>query len=114
MERYVAHCGLLCSNCPAYIATMADDREALQSVAERWRVEYGNPGITVGGVTCDGCRATTGRLCFHCSECDTRACVLGRGIETCAQCTDHPCEQAERFFQMVPSARAVLDGLRAR
>lgn len=29
-ERIVAYCGLVCTECPAHIATQADDRAALE------------------------------------------------------------------------------------
>jgi len=30
MDRIIAYCGLVCSDCPAYTATQADDRAALE------------------------------------------------------------------------------------
>jgi hypothetical protein len=113
MERYVAPCGLLCSDCDSYNATKANDLEALQRVVEKWRVEYEAPDLTIATVACDGCLATAGRLCGNCYECDIRACALGRGYENCAQCADYSCAKTERFFGIAPRARAVLDELRA-
>ena len=55
MERMVAYCGLICTDCPGYIATQANDRAELERVAEMWRKEYNAPEITVESVICDGC-----------------------------------------------------------
>jgi hypothetical protein len=33
MDKIIAYCGLVCADCPAYIATPANDREALERVA---------------------------------------------------------------------------------
>ena len=33
MKRIIAFCGLVCTECPAFIATQKDDREALEQVA---------------------------------------------------------------------------------
>ncbi len=35
MERILAYCGLVCSECPAYLATQAGDTAALEEVAAR-------------------------------------------------------------------------------
>ena len=55
MNKIIAYCGLVCSDCSAYIATQADDQEALEKVAAQWREQYNVPNITVASVLCDGC-----------------------------------------------------------
>jgi hypothetical protein len=112
MDKIIAYCGLVCSDCEAYVATQAGDRAALEQVAAKWREEYGAPGITVESVICDGC-LTGERKCSHCAECDIRACGVERGVVNCGHCAEYACEKLERFFAMVPPARAVLDGVRA-
>ena len=111
MNRIVAYCGLVCTDCGAYIATQADDRAELERVAAQWREEYNAPGITVESVICDGC-LDGGRKCSHCSECEIRACGIARGVANCAHCPDYACEKVEEFFGFVPSARTVLDEIR--
>ena len=32
MDRMVAFCGVICSDCPAYLATQANDRDALDGI----------------------------------------------------------------------------------
>lgn len=112
MDRIIAYCGLVCSDCPAYIATQADDRVALERTAAQWREEYNAPNITVASVICDGCLSGP-RKCSHCAECQIRACGVERGVANCAHCADYACEKLEGFFGMVPDARTVLDGIRA-
>jgi len=34
MNKIVAYCGLVCSDCPAYIATQANDRAALERTVQ--------------------------------------------------------------------------------
>jgi hypothetical protein len=113
MEKMIAYCGLICTDCPAYIATQAGDRAALERVASQWREEFNAPNITVESVMCDGCLSTSERLCGHCYECDIRACGLERAVANCAHCTDYGCEKIERFFGFVPDARTTLDSVRA-
>jgi len=110
-DRIVAYCGLVCSDCEAYVATQADDQAALEQVATKWREEYNAPGITVDDVLCDGC-LTGEQKCSHCAECNIRACGVARGEANCAHCDEYPCEQLASFFDIVPPARTVLDGIR--
>lgn len=108
----IAYCGLVCSDCPAFIATQASDRSALEQVAVQWREEYDSPGITVESVICDGCLGEGGRKCSHCAECEIRTCGAERDVVNCAHCGDYVCQKLEGFFGFVPDARAVLDGIR--
>ena len=110
-DKIIAYCGLVCTDCPAYVATQANDRAALERTAAQWREEYNAPNITVEYVLCDGCLAGE-RKCGHCFECDIRACGVARGVVNCAHCADYGCEKIERFFGFVPSARAALDEIR--
>ena len=112
MDKIIAYCGLVCSDCPAYIATQANDQAALERVAAHWREEFNAPDITVEFVVCDGCLTDDGRKCGHCSECNIRACGVERGVVNCAHCSDYTCEKLEGFFKFAPDARATLDGIR--
>jgi hypothetical protein len=112
MDKIIAYCGLICTDCPAYIATQADDRAALERVAAQWREEYNAPDITVESVICDGCLGSGGRHCSHCFECEIRACGMEQGVANCAHCADYACEKLEGFFGLVPDARAVLGEVR--
>ena len=113
MDRMISYCGLVCSECAAYIATQAGDQEALARVAAQWREEYNAPDITPEAVVCDGCVATTDRHCGHWHECDIRICGAERGVVNCAHCGDYACAKLERFFGFVPDAREVLEGVRS-
>jgi len=113
MNKMIAYCGLVCSDCPAYIATQANDQAALEQVAAQWREEYNAPDITVESVICDGCLTDDERKCSHCAVCEIRACGVARGVVNCAYCADYACEKLEDFFGFVPDARAVLDGVRS-
>ena len=113
MDEMIAYCGLICTDCPAYIATQADDRAALEQVAAKWREEFNAPDMTVESVICDGCVTEGGRKCGHWYECDIRACGMERGVVNCAHCADYACDKLEGFFGMAPDARTTLDGIRA-
>jgi len=112
MDKMIAYCGLVCSECDALIATQTGDRAELEKVAAKWRIEYNAPGITAEGVVCAGCNVP-GEKCFHCAECNIRACAEKKGIETCASCDEYACEKLSSLLNMVPAAKATLDALRA-
>ena len=114
MDKIIAYCGLICTDCPAYTATQANDQAALERVAAQWREEFNAPNITAEAVICDGC-LSGGRKCSHCAECPIRACGLERGVANCAYCADYDtCQKLAGFFGFVPSAKAVLDEIRQR
>ncbi|RLC63088.1 MAG: hypothetical protein DRI79_08630 [Chloroflexi bacterium] len=110
-EKMIAYCGLVCTECPAYLATQADDMEALERVAARWSEEFHAP-ITAAYCLCDGCLSDGGRLCGHCAECEVRACAIARGLVNCAHCDDYGCEKITGFFKFAPGAKATLEEIR--
>lgn len=113
MEPMIAYCGLNCSECGALKATLANDAAEIERVAATWRVEHHNPGITAEGVWCEGC-LTEGRRCFHCAQCDIRACGVEHRVANCAHCDEYEtCAKMARFGGFVPQAKATLDAIRA-
>ena len=114
MDKIIAYCGLVCSDCLAYVATQANDQAALEKVAAQWRQEFNAPNITVESIICDGC-LDSGRKCSHCAECQIRACGVERGVANCAHCANYnTCDKLQGFFGFAPQARATLDAIRAQ
>ena len=112
MGTLIAPCGLDCAECEAYKATQANDAEEIARVAAQWEKEYGGK-IPPEAVWCDSCLSAGERKCGHCAECDMRACVVGRGLTTCAECSDYRCEKISRFLGSVSCAKERLDAIRA-
>jgi len=114
MERMIAFCGLICTECEGYLATQANDEQWKERLAQKAREEYGSPEATAAGVTCDGCLAFQGRLGGYCTKCEIRACGVARGVENCGACADYPhCEKIAGFIQMVPAVKTTLDLIHA-
>ena len=115
MDRIIAYCGLVCSDCPAYVATQTNDPAALERVAAQWREAFNAPEITADSIICDGCLGTNGgRLSGYCATCDIRACGLERGVVNCAHCDDYACAKLEGFWGQASEARTVLDEIRGQ
>jgi hypothetical protein len=113
MDRIIAYCGLVCSECPAYVATQSNDPGELERVAAQWREEFNEPQITAESVICDGCLGTNGgRLSGYCRVCEIRLCGVERGVTNCAHCGDYACAKLEAWFGNVPQSRVVLDGIK--
>lgn len=113
MGRMVAYCGLVCTECDSYLATQANDLEALERVAKKAREEWGQADATAEGVRCDGCLGA-GRKIGYCATCEIRACGSARGAANCGACPEYPaCEKIKGFFAMAPGAKKVLDEIAA-
>jgi hypothetical protein len=113
MPELIAVCGLDCAACEAYLATQAGDEAAKEKVAAKWRVEYNSPGIDAKSITCDGCLASSGVLCSHCSECAPRLCAVERGLANCGLCPEYGCEKISGLLQYIPAAKERLDAIHA-
>jgi hypothetical protein len=111
-DRIVAYCGSVCTECPAYIATQANDHEALERTAAQWREAFNAPELTAETIVCDGCLTNEGRRCIHCSKCEIRACVVGRDLTSCAHCSDYACDRLKYFHGEAPVVWNTLDGIR--
>jgi hypothetical protein len=112
MNQMIAYCGLVCTGCPAYTATQANDAAAIEQIAREWAEAYGVP-VTAEDVWCDGCLSDGPRLCAHCGECEVRACATGRGVVNCGHCDDYGCDIIAGFLANAPQAKTVLEEIRA-
>jgi hypothetical protein len=113
MNTIIAYCGLDCFACPAYLATKANNRAALERTAAQWREQFNTSQITADSILCDGCPADIGgRLSGYCATCEIRACAIERGVSTCAHCADYACAKLEGFLAQAPEARKTLDAIR--
>ena len=98
MEKMIAYCGIVCSECDAFIATQNDDDAKRKEVTALWKKEF-NFDVKPEDINCDGCLATTDRLWGYCHACEIRKCGQGKGVENCAYCDEYPCHKLVKFFQ---------------
>ncbi|MBN1653322.1 MAG: DUF3795 domain-containing protein [Deltaproteobacteria bacterium] len=109
-QRMIAYCGLICTDCPAYLATKENDVGKAKQTAKQWSLAY-NVQVKVEDVWCDGC-LVEGKKCAHCGRCEIRACAIEQRVENCGLCAEYPCERIEAFFKVAPAAPKTLDSLR--
>jgi len=110
-KKMIAKCGLVCSDCPAYIATKNNDDPLRAETARKWS-EMFKADIKPADINCEGCQSESQRLFSYCLTCEIRKCAREKNLATCADCPDYSCEKLDKFLADVPEARKVLDGLR--
>jgi hypothetical protein len=106
--RLIGMCGILCSECGAYLATKSGDEALRRKTAEEWSVQYG-VALKPEDIYCVGCTVLEGPHIGHCSECGVRSCGLGRKLANFGRCPEYGCATITGFFNMVPEAKTVLD-----
>ena len=74
MNRMVAYCGIVCSECPALLATQEDDDAKRKKVAEAWSKQFNMP-VKPEDVNCDGCMSDSKRIVAYCNICGIRKCA---------------------------------------
>lgn len=100
LRELTAPCGLDCFNCIAYLAN--DNEEFRKQVASL--------GIPYEEAACAGCRKDNGCRFLQASgflpkseygstpnRCKVFLCVSSKGFETCADCSDFPCDNLQPF-----------------
>lgn len=105
MARILAACGNDCSACPRYVAHPYEkSSEELRHAAELWMgIGYRDHVVSNEEIACTGCKPEN--WCRY----QVVSCCAERGIATCAECSEYPCERMRECFAVtesfVPSCR---------
>ena len=110
-KKMIAKCGLVCTECPAYIATRNNDDAMRAETARKWSAMF-KADIKAADINCDGCQSESQRLFNYCQACEIRKCAREKKASTCAACPEYSCAKLDTFLAQVPEARTVLEGLR--
>ncbi|HUT98453.1 MAG TPA: DUF3795 domain-containing protein [bacterium] len=82
---YDTYCGLYCGACPV---VLANERGNVEQRAAEW-------GMKPEELACFGCRSQT--TAVFCTDCGMRLCARNRGIRSCCECGEYPCEILKNF-----------------
>ena len=97
--RIIAACGNDCSACPRYAAhPFEKTEEELHHTADLWmRIGYRDHVVSIEEISCSGCKPE--------NWCRYRVvkCCEERGIKTCAECTEYPCQNIKECFEVTRS-----------
>ncbi len=113
MKEMIAFCGLACHECPALLATKADDDEKRAEVAQLWSKQF-NADIKPDEINCDGCQSGGENLFGHCKVCEIRKCGKEKSVSNCAYCVEYSCEKLGMVFDMMPDAKKRLDDINSK
>jgi hypothetical protein len=113
----LAYCGLNCTECPVFIATVNNDTELKQRTADEWGKLYaeyiGKKELAVADMNCQGCQSTSDIRFIGCENCPIRKCSKGKNLVSCADCTEYEvCEMLKGFFSSAPQAKENLERIR--
>lgn len=108
-EKMIAYCGIICSECPAFVAKKTNDNELRKKTAEEWSSE--EFPLKPEDLNCDGC-TSEGELASFCTMCEVYKCGSEKGVANCAYCVEYPCEKLEMPWGMSPKAKEVLDEIK--
>lgn len=111
MPQMIAYCGLVCSNCPTFLATQNDDDVARAKTAALYREKFAFD-LKPEEINCDGCKSDGGRLIAYCHSCAIRQCCREKGLDNCAICSDQPCEKLMSFHEFSPVAKTAFEALK--
>lgn len=110
-EKQVAYCGLICTDCGAYIATQKNDDTLRKQMAEEWSKKYNHP-VKIEDVNCVGCIPTSGIHIGHPNVCPIRKCGQEKEVINCAYCDEYACDVLGKYFAMAPEMRVNLEEIR--
>jgi len=90
MDPILTRCGYRCDLCLAYKPNVTAHPEYRQTLSDGW-FKYFGFRIPPEDIECDGCMSENPKLIDQ--ACPVRPCVIERGLDNCAQCSDYLCDR---------------------
>ena len=112
MQNMIAYCGIICNECPAFIATQKNDENEKKRLAQLWSSK--EVPLLPEDIECDGCLLEGKRLTKFCYVCAVRKCAIEKGVENCAYCGEYICDKLDKLLKdlNVPEAKETLDKIK--
>jgi len=108
--EYISYCGLLCNECPIYIATAQNDNLTKAKLAKEYSSESSQ--FSIQDINCYGCFSETNKLSKICGNCEIRNCAEVKGVKNCGYCKEYPCSNIEAHVHSGSENRKRLDRIR--
>jgi len=94
----IGYCGLDCSKCECYIATVKDDDELRKKVAKKWS-KLNNVEIPYQAMNCLGCKQDDVKSGFCEFMCEVRKCATAKQYDNCMSCLKkNDCSKLQPFL----------------
>ena len=99
IETIIAACGNDCAVCPRYTAHPYEKSdEELHRTAELWmKIGYRDHVVSNEEIACHGCKPEN--WCRY----QVVKCCEDRGIKTCGECSEYPCDNIKECFAVTKS-----------
>ncbi|AZR74847.1 hypothetical protein BBF96_06535 [Anoxybacter fermentans] len=107
----VGYCGLLCNECPVFIATINNDHEARVELAKKYSNEKCQ--FEPEDIYCVGCHEIDVENSKMCSACKIRACGVKKEVENCGWCNEYPCDLISEYVPEDSKERKRLDKIKS-
>jgi hypothetical protein len=65
-------------------------------MVDAWRKYLGHEMYTAENVACEGCKSKGDKIADK--QCKARPCAREKGLESCAQCDDFPCDKVRHLM----------------
>ena len=111
MNRTVGYCGIVCSDCPVFMATERNDDLEREKIALMFTQQYGKE-YRREDINCKGCVTDNSCIFSYCKTCGIRKCGKERNVKNCAYCANYPCKNLSELFSKYSKAKIVLDEIR--
>ena len=95
MAIRMSACGIVCSECGAYLAGQTSDPAVKQQVAAAWHDIF-KFDVAPDALSCGGCLNMEAPAFATCQDCFVRQCVMAKGIAHCGVCDEYPCAELNR------------------
>ena len=95
MENLIAYCGINCTTCSLYIATVNKDASLKMELATKWGQMY-KKTFKIEDMECLGCKSE--KVFMLCKKCDIKSCNENKGLEICSKCGNYPCSRIDKFY----------------
>jgi hypothetical protein len=109
-KTMIACCGMNCTKCECYQATIENNDTQRAKVAEKWTKNY-NSDIKPAQINCTGCKAEGAKFYFT-GVCPLRKCNMEKSTPHCAGCCQYRCETLNNFITKAPAVGKALEKLR--
>ena len=109
--EYISYCGILCNECPVYIATARNDEQMKAQLAKEYSSE--RVQFLIADINCYGCFWEGNNCSKMCGNCEIRNCAKTKEVKNCGYCGDYPCLSITSHLPEDSKNRQRLDKIRA-
>jgi hypothetical protein len=106
---YISYCGLLCNECPIFIATVEKNELEKEKLAREYSTD--SCQFSKEDMNCYGCFWEENKNSKMCGNCAIRICAEVKGVKNCGYCSEYPCSHIDTHVPEGSENRQRLDGI---